>query len=1382
MTTSQSVSSAPTGTRGGASRYFRALRIPVTLVCLMAAAFAAYYFFYVTRNTTYLIGRDLRLLATAGAELQALIDSDVTVLSGLLKNPATMDFYFDEGRSNPEAFDSIPVLRSVRSVQLVKPSHPPLSPLSMRFMEEATKTFWSPRIQPGTPGAGFEVSLSLKDRVQPLLTGEIQSDIFDSLALTTAEGRVIFQTGDPSVNVTNISKLLQRSAGKVPAELGTDALTHSAGVFDVVVSGSPYKLFVQPCCDRLLAFTSTDGHATAVPGESGWLVVAFVHETRLSAAGAAIPFSVVGGITAVLLLVIFSWPFVKFLLIGELQRITVYDALLVGVCALMGVSFVTLFAFDVYGTVSLTDSLDAQLETLSKEIRVHVKLERERVTERLEALEQTVRIEPPARMTPCPGGKPLGKSKSTLAAGKTEFAGSESQSGRLEVFTLIDRAGCQLFKHSVGQLVTPLTSVAPRAYFTHWLAARPSELAFVEPVRSFTTGKQLVVFSKRARGAGLNEQSRHDPNLNAIQVAALTVPMRSLLNPVLIDGFGFVILAEDGRVLFHSDPEHNLSEDFFAETDQNRRLRALVAARQSEWVNLNYWADPHRAFVTPMDELGWSLVTFYDRVAIDTVRTEWFVTAVAFTLIYCAIYVLVGIGTVILRPSYRAPWLWPDPAKAQLYLKLISSYFLLAIAWIVSLSTLGLLERLWIAWLIPMMAWVLTFVALAPVGPKSRAFRTAGTALIVGLGLTLVWMLRDTHPLSSLLLVPLTAVACAPHLLPLWNGETISPPKTAPPLPLTYGLAAGILLVVVAVLPAAMFFTIGHGVHAGNLVRYSQLRFGLDLSAREQADRAAGVVKGTDRLIPCTSDGNAKAECDPGIYHEFFFCSRRVGDPSTPVCAGTTPTSVCRQVGSGQEHKMDTVPDILEGILPYYSESAVRVRELMHGGSADNGWNWENQGRNLTLCLSPDRTSAATQFVSMMPSLAGSAPMTIRRGLAMIIGLVAVTAVVIWIVRFALKRVFVMDLTMPLWAGQIGQLPLMSGPNLFVLSKNAISEFLEPAGYFHVNLADVQGDADAQTRWFEQRLDELAGRPPEESVLISHFEGRMYDQTFNDRKLSFIERLIHLLNRTVMVVSSVPPQVVLAAGQPSATAAAGVPALDARWTALLAEFSLVPIPSAPEPSGFADQVPPRLEWGRGGFAELLWRTSAVGFYHRARFLEDEQRDSFVKRVWMQILPFAWQADRRAPLDLSQLLVEVGERLENYYRGVLASCSASERVVLAHVAADGLVNEKDTRIARVLMGRGLLRRQPNFQVINETFRRFVLSTAASTEMKALEHRVSAWDSVRWPSLIMIGTFVAVFFGTQRELFNQTFGVISAVAAGLPVLIQLIGLLTGAKRNQ
>ena len=48
--------------------------------------------------------------------------------------------------------------------------------------------------------------------------------------------------------------------------------------------------------------------------------------------------------------------------------------------------------------------------------------------------------------------------------------------------------------------------------------------------------------------------------------------------------------------------------------------------------------------------------------------------------------------------------------------------------------------------------------------------------------------------------------------------------------------------------------------------------------------------------------------------------------------------------------------------------------------------------------------------------------------------------------------------------------------------------------------------------------------------------------------------------------------------------------------------------------------------------------------------------------------------------------------------------------------------------------------------------------------------------------MIGTFVAVFFGTQRELFNQTFGVISAVAAGLPVLIQLIGLLTGAKRNQ
>ncbi len=61
------------------SRYLHALRIPVSLACLFAAILAAYYFFYVTGNSRYFVGRDLRLLGAIGSELQVLIENDTKV-------------------------------------------------------------------------------------------------------------------------------------------------------------------------------------------------------------------------------------------------------------------------------------------------------------------------------------------------------------------------------------------------------------------------------------------------------------------------------------------------------------------------------------------------------------------------------------------------------------------------------------------------------------------------------------------------------------------------------------------------------------------------------------------------------------------------------------------------------------------------------------------------------------------------------------------------------------------------------------------------------------------------------------------------------------------------------------------------------------------------------------------------------------------------------------------------------------------------------------------------------------------------------------------------------------------------------------------------------
>ena len=1361
------------------TRYLHALRIPVALACLLAALLAAYYFFYVTRNSRYFVGRDLRMLGAVGAELQALVESDAKVMGGLLEDKHDKDGnkYFrvagDRLVPRPEALEEIPVLRSLELAKWVDGA-----PFSLRFTEDMSDVFWSPR-RPDAPAQGpvTEARVRLESLVKPLLVGEIQADLFESLILATTDGRVILQAGNPDLNISNVSKLWRRSGSKLLAELGRDAFGHSADVFEVRVSGADYTLFVRECCAEMQAFASRAGNAPVTTGEQGWVLVGLVPESRLTAAAYAFPFSAIRGLSALLLLAVFSAPFIKFLLVGQLQRVTAHDVLLVGVCALMGTSFVTLFAADQYASGALADTLDRQLQTLSSNIRANAKLDRDQAFAQVQALQQVCLGPDHNGMTtgaagvtdPCERGTRLERYVPPRASG-TALAGVPT----FDTFALIDATGAQTAKWSSGPLVTPLIPVKNREYFTHWQGNEPADQPFVEPIRSATTGTLEAVLSTPAMV--------HDKE---VKVAALTIPIRSLLNPTLISGFGFVVISDDGRVLFHSDPEHNLSENFFAETDQSRRLRALVAAKHSELINLSYWGDGHRAFVTSMNGEGfpWSLVTFYDRQILDTVNVEWFITAVALTLIYCSVYVLIGMGTVLMRPTYRAPWLWPDPVHSSAYLQLFSSFALFAVAWLAALLFADLPERLWIVGVLPLLAWVLAFVTLQ--GAARPAFRVpfaASAVVVAGLWLTLAWGIFARDLLAwRIVFMGLIALPCVRHLLSLRQRAGTGDHKMAPPLGLSFGLASGALLVIAAVLPAFTFFTIAHNVHVGTLVRHAQLVFSQDLAERERVQGGPGeprtrAASAPVRLVPCrgASQDLWTTSCDPGIYSDFFFCTRRVGD--SPVCDQASPPA---GAVVSRAHAV-TVPEILEEMLPYYSEAAVKSRELMHDDTTQSGWDWLQQGRELRFAST---AAPHAVFASELPRLAGNGPVSVPRALVFLAGLIAIGVVVVWVVRFSLRRIFVLDLTMPLWSGRPGDVPVMSGPNLFLLSRSETTNFLQPSSYFEVDLRSVEGSDAVQTSWFDGLLEKVAQLPSEQSILISHFDDRMHDQGFNDRKLGFIERLLHVLHRTVMVVSAVPPNVFLGSGisTPIGGSTSASPDAGPRWSNLLAEFSLIPIDETGEPVPLLPESPRTMGWQRGGVGELLWQVNALRFSHSARFLDEESQDPFVKRVWIQVLPYAWHADRRAPLDLSQLLVEVGERLENYYRGLWSSCTDSERVVLAHVAADGLVNEKDSRIVRSLMARGLVRRQPFFRVMNETFRRFVQSIESTQEMVALEGRVSSWDTVRWPFLIMLGAITTVFFTTQHELFNQTVGIVSAVAAGLPALVKVISLFSGTQRD-
>jgi hypothetical protein len=160
------------------------------------------------------------------------------------------------------------------------------------------------------------------------------------------------------------------------------------------------------------------------------------------------------------------------------------------------------------------------------------------------------------------------------------------------------------------------------------------------------------------------------------------------------------------------------------------------------------------------------------------------------------------------------------------------------------------------------------------------------------------------------------------------------------------------------------------------------------------------------------------------------------------------------------------------------------------------------------------------------------------------------------------------------------------------------------------------------------------------------------------------------------------------------------------------------------------------------------------------------------------------------LTRDQLLEEIEDRAAPLYRRVWSTCGSDEKTVLVHVAEHGLANDASRRTARRLLARGLLRKDPELRVMNESFQRFILNSECNVEVAALERQAasSMWDRLRIPlGLAAVGS-VVFLLTTQREAFDATVAMAAGVTTAVPtlmkltaVLAQLGGKVTGTKSD-
>lgn len=1315
------------------------IRTPVFFLLGLVLLLGAYYFLYAQRKTNYLVGRNLRLLATMGS----MAGEAVKGRGDWVKSQ-------DEGNSLDGRGSLTQIGCPGKAVEQNAASKSQSGPL-----------FWLDGQDLKLAHGGFCYKLDSAKFFPPIFDFK---GAFDGVLLAKTNGEVIYEYQLTDLGVKHLGPLLAKSepgdAKQSAAESSEEKaalFSHAASYRNVEIGGREYKLFIEPI--SLPLSSSFDGS-----GRENWLLCGVVAADKFVYKSLAISSSLLLLILAPLLLAALAWPLIRLRLIGERQRIRVFDVLLLGVCSLLGVAVLTLALLDFHAYAELTGASKEQLRLFASDMARKVEQEIRDGYSQLAVLQQQAARGPYTASAPEPVNKEVPPEVKAR-----EVSPSWSR------FTLLDRNGEQKLRwsRSARKSTGPqgnrsqrrLINVKDREYFKRaskgddlWTLTQPDgrELGsfFLEPVWSRTSNRHEAVIAAPAL-TDLQTEKR------GYAVASLSIPMLSAIEPIAPPGFEFAVIDETGLVLFHTNPKRNLVESFFTETDGDQHLRSAVFARRGEEMDIRYFGNDYMAMVQPVSNLPLTVVALRNTEQLQALNMEWVVTTVTFFLLCSCPFVVALLAIVITRPGYRAPWIWPDPSRAGDYMNLAALLALYCLAFGVAIERLsGPRQLLGIAWTLPFYALLTCYLRLRERATRVKRIGVYAGYLLLSIALFSTLFGHRTQGAGSW--IDYAGAAAVALLILSASLLSIRHParwrrwaeKFHLPVARAYPLAALLLVVLTTVLPTWGIFKAVHRLELYSFIRHGQLKLARGLE--EQKALAKEENKGGNRIAQAGDE-------NPGFYGASFFKTQQPDNIGLCTC-------------ESKEHSEEPLPEFLEDLLPHYSVHSAEMRELLHEQASDCSWHSHRVLEDKMDLHLRGGSGSGIYLSSSFPGLfTGTAGRISAATIVSLCLILLFLSVIFRLVLFISHRLFLVDIREPLWTVAGDTLAATAGRNLFLVRKSPISPLeAEAMGLKYLHLGDLAQASDPPGEALTVRCQEVIDSGG--GVLLAGFEHRISDPAFNARKLALLESLMEQRERSIIVQSQVSPSR-LFSSEPSA--AAGALEIYDRWRAVLCSFTLIEEDLRSRPS--VSRAPSGSFWGELLKPFLRWR-GLVGVTSEHRIIkspllrEEGGRDPYLRKI-------AQGVDLgRHGMGREQLLEEFGERAEGYYNAVWESCSRDEKVVLQHLAQEGLVHEKNRRVIRRLMARGLIRRGPNFCLFNESFRRFACSAFCKSQVLALEQSAapSAWDRFRWPFLAALSVSIAFFFATQQQLLDSTLATVTGLTAGLPAIVKIIDLL-GGKRS-
>lgn len=145
-----------------------------------------------------------------------------------------------------------------------------------------------------------------------------------------------------------------------------------------------------------------------------------------------------------------------------------------------------------------------------------------------------------------------------------------------------------------------------------------------------------------------------------------------------------------------------------------------------------------------------------------------------------------------------------------------------------------------------------------------------------------------------------------------------------------------------------------------------------------------------------------------------------------------------------------------------------------------------------------------------------------------------------------------------------------------------------------------------------------------------------------------------------------------------------------------------------------------------------------------------------------------------------IIREVLEAAEKYYKARWDSCSTSESLALFHLARDRFLHAKNPDI-RPLLHKKLIVCDPDLRLMNESFRRFVVTTGVKQRLSEWkpEGSRSTWTQVWRPVGLGVASIALFLIFTQEQYQAITVAFLAALPELLGIFSPLLSSATKEK---